>query len=404
MIGHKARVHCPEIGEYSPTFEKKSDRHSRRSERVEYDSIANQLHSLYISSYGAILVAVNPQPQRILIVRTDRIGDVILTLPMAQALKRNLPGVIIGMLIQRYTSELVELNPSVDHILYYDDGTKPLSFFALVRFLRVQHYNVVFHTHPRFRLALTTAIARIPIRVGTGYRWYSFLFNRKVFEHRKVAERHELEYNLHLLGAIGCAAGDEDRIPRLEIPAQDVEKVRRYLKGAGINEGSKIVIIHPGSGRSARDWPAGNFGSLARRLSALKSVRVIVTGGKGEEQLVDEVQSRGGAGVVSIVDKFSLREFGALAQLSSLFIANSTGPLHLAATVGAPVIGLYPQVTALSAARWGPYTPNKTIFSPVGKPSNCVKCLRGTGECECMSSISVEDVYRASVSYLVAHD
>ena len=99
--------------------------------------------------------------QRILIVRTDRIGDVILTLPMAEALKRRFPAVHIGMLIQRYTAEIVEASRAVDETLFYDDGKRPVPFFHLIASLRTGNFDAVFHTHPRFRLALVTWLAQI---------------------------------------------------------------------------------------------------------------------------------------------------------------------------------------------------------------------------------------------------
>src|SRR5881628_2036198 len=102
---------------------------------------------------------------------------------MARALKNHVPSSSIAFLIQRYTSEIVEDNKDVDRILFYDDGQHPLPFFHLIASLRTERFQVVFHTHPRFRLALMTWLAGIPVRVGTGYRWYSFLFNRKIFEH-----------------------------------------------------------------------------------------------------------------------------------------------------------------------------------------------------------------------------
>src|SRR5512143_1441155 len=141
---------------------------------------------------------------RILVVRTDRIGDVILTLPMAHVLKKQYPSSHVAMLIREYTAELVRLHTSVDALICDDAAGRPLALRHLVTELRKGKFDVVFHTHPRFRLALATWLAGIPLRVGTGYRWYAFLFNRRVYEHRKDAHRHELEYNLNLLREVGC--------------------------------------------------------------------------------------------------------------------------------------------------------------------------------------------------------
>jgi heptosyltransferase III len=105
---------------------------------------------------------------------------------------------------------------------------------------------------------------------------------------------------------------------------------------------------------------------------------------------------------VALVNQLNLKEYAALAKLSSLFIANSTGTIHIAAAVGTPVIGLYPQMAPLSAARWGPYTEKKIIFTPANRPVDCKKCLLLKKKvCECMESISIEEVYKAAVNYLV---
>ena len=339
--------------------------------------------------------------RRILIVRTDRIGDVILTLPMARALKKNSPSARIALLIQRYTSEIVESDPAVDQIIHYDDGKRSLAFFDLVTMLRRERFDVVFHTHPRFRAALMTWFARIPIRVGTGYRWYSFLFNRKVFEHRKDAKKHELEYNLSLLGSVGVHTDGDTVALTLEVKPQTLDWVRHFLSRLGVREKERIVIIHPGSGGSARDWSAKNFGLLGRRIRTLPGVRVIITGGETEEILANQVRDLSGDGTIVVIDRLNLREYAALAKLASLFVANSTGPLHIAAGVGTPVIGLYPQIAPLSATRWGPYTQKKKIFSPVGMPADCTKCLASKVDaCECMDSISVEQVFEAARAYL----
>src|SRR4051812_30226593 len=103
---------------------------------------------------------------------------------MVKVLRSRFPDAHIAMLIRRYTSELVEDVPEIDQIIYYDDGKKLIPFFTLAGLLRQQQFDIVFHTYPRFRLAFLTWIGRIPVRVGTGYRWYSLFFNRKVFDHR----------------------------------------------------------------------------------------------------------------------------------------------------------------------------------------------------------------------------
>jgi ADP-heptose:LPS heptosyltransferase len=339
--------------------------------------------------------------QRILIVRTDRIGDVILTLPMARVLKQHLRNAQISMLIRRYTTELVEDDPNVDKILFYDDGYHPLRLSHVIATLRTEKFDVVFHTHPRFRAALMTWLARIPLRVGTGYRWYSFLFNRKVFEHRKNAQRHELEYNLNLLKAIDCPVDFNGIAPTLHAKPFAIDRVKKLLTANEIPEFCKIILLHPGSGGSARNWSAEKFIGLGKRLAALQDVRVVITGGRGEDRLVGAIHSQIGPRSIAIVNQLSLGEYAALAGLAALFVSNSTGPIHIAAAVGTPVIGLYPQLIPLSAARWGPYTAKKIIFAPQDRPPDCRICTgQADSPCECMDSISVDEVYAGAMSVL----
>ena len=339
--------------------------------------------------------------RRILIVRTDRIGDVILTLPMARALKERYPDASIAMLIRQYTSELVSDHTAVDRMLLYDENGQLHPFFHLVRLLRKEQFDIVFHTYPRFRLALMMWFAGIPVRVGTGYRWYSFLFNRRVYEHRKDAKRHELEYNLNLLSAIGYSVNSETLKPVLDVNSESLKYVKNVLVSNGIADNNRFVILHPGSGGSARDWSAKNFGLLAKRLSQLPEIKVVVTGSKNERELVEQVRSFAGDSVIPLVGLFNLKEYSALTKLSAVFVSNSTGPIHVAAATGTPIVGLYPQVTALSAKRWGPYTEKKTVFTPLNKPSDCNKCVAGQQDiCECMETICVDDVYTAVVEQL----
>jgi ADP-heptose:LPS heptosyltransferase len=102
------------------------------------------------------------------------------------------------------------------------------------------------------------------------------------------------------------------------------------------------------------------------------------------------------------VGKCTLKELAALIGASSLFVSNSTGPLHLAVAMGTPVVGLYPQHTAMSAKRWGPYTGNSAVFVPE-RPLDCNTCVEHNSACECMATITVEAVLAAARSLLAKH-
>ncbi len=337
--------------------------------------------------------------ERILIVRTDRLGDVILTLPLLPTLRKCFPDAHISMLLRRYTGEIMEGNPYVNELLWYDSGEGLIPFSAMRRAIREQHFDAVIVVYPTLRLAWLMFRTGIPLRIGTGFRYYSFLFNSKVYEHRKDAKRHELEYNFSLLNALGCTANGQPEF-HIHIPDDADKKVEQLLQSLGITSKNEIIIIHPGSGGSAREWGGENFGMLAAKLLAREGTRVLVTGGRGEERKVAEVLIATKGLAIPLVGQLNIKELAALIRSSNLFVSNSTGPMHLAAALGVPVVGLFPQITAMSPKRWGPYTGKKRVLTP-DKPIDCKDCLGKQGvPCTCMASITVEQVFNAACDLL----
>lgn len=336
-------------------------------------------------------------PNKILIVRTDRIGDVVLSLPMIAALRRCFPEARISFLAQGYTSKLLHGQPGLDDVLLYAQNGAVKRFAQILKELRAAAFDAVVVAHPTFRLALLVFMSGIPVRVGTGYRWYSFLFNRRVYEHRKTAERHEAEYNLSLLRAIGCEVAGSPQ-PMLHIGSEAGIRVDEICARHGLLNETHFIVLHPGSGGSARDWPPERFGELAAGLLAAGH-RVVVTGGRGEEALVQKVTAIAGGNAVPLVGVFSLDELALFLQRARLFVSNSTGPLHIAAALGIPVIAFYPPIRACGSRRWGPIAARKIIFEP--RAADCPRC-KGS-KCQgddCMRLISVEEVRRAALQLL----
>jgi ADP-heptose:LPS heptosyltransferase len=332
--------------------------------------------------------------RRILVVRTDRLGDVILTLPMLPLLRAWFPGAYLAMLVSRYPGEIVQGNPHLDEILLYDRDGSQIPFVELLRALRLRAFDTAFVVHPTPRLAWLVYCAGIRYRVGTGYRPYSFLFNRRVYDHRKDARYHELEYNLRLLRGVKPDFTGSGVIPRFDIQVDSGAR-ERVTAMIGTGGERQLVVVHPGSGGSARDWPPERFGQLAARLAALPGIMVCVTGGPAEAALANQVAAIAGAGTIVFPGTLTLQELTALLESSTLLVGNSSGPLHLAVALGTPVVGLYPQHTAMSAGRWGPYTDKKRVLEPE-KPPDCEDCAGDQSTaCTCMASISVDEVFRA---------
>ena len=159
-----------------------------------------------------------------------------------------------------------------------------------------------------------------------------------------------------------------------------------------------LVLLHPGSGNSARDWKPANFVQLAIELEKF-GFSVVITGGKTESELVHSVAQNAGEGVKPFVSDLNLKEFAAFIQTTKLFAANSTGPLHIAAAVGIPVIGFFAPVRVMSPKRWGPLTDKKVIFVP--DPAKCLLCKGGKCQGnECMEQIEVTQVVEAALGLI----
>ena len=330
-------------------------------------------------------------PKKILIVRTDRIGDVVLSLPMAELVKKKYPDCKVAYFIRNYTSPLIDGNPFVDEVIIAEESDGKILFAKNLKKIKSKNFDTCVVVNPTLKISLMMFLAGIKNRIGTGYRWYSLLFNIKVFEHRKYGQKHELEYNINLLNEIDIDLKDFNNEIKFHLNVDDKssEKINSILIDSGFKSENKIVIIHPGSGGSSVDLPKEKLIELTRMLSKLKNVTIIITGSKNESELCREFEVN--EAVINLSGQLDLSLLKALINKADIFISNSTGPMHIAAALGVYVIGFFPKILSCSQKRWGPYTEKKTIFLPTIDCSNCNR-----EQCEkldCMNSIDIGRVF-----------
>jgi ADP-heptose:LPS heptosyltransferase len=312
-------------------------------------------------------------PERLLICRTDRLGDVLLALPCMQLVKKLFPECRVDFLVQSYTAPIVRMVAGVDDVL---DVSRDAASRSIRNLLKPHHYDTAVVLFPEFRLAKALRSAGIKVRAGIAYRWYSSWFTYRHREHRKDNLKHEAEYNLSLICAALSTKGQwEDILPPGEIfPLQMTIPEAVNLRLARILEsvhraGRKIVAIHPGGGGSAYRWPAASYVELARRLAAESDAILVVTGVEAELELCHEVSSAAEGSALNLCNQLSLEELTCLYSRCDLLLTNSTGPLHLARAIGRPVLGLFPNDPAMTPKRWGPYgLPESVMTPPNGKP------------------------------------
>jgi len=324
--------------------------------------------------------------RKILIIRTDRLGDVILTTPVACALKKKYPDSAIVFWGSDYTKEVLKQCTCVDSVITFPEN---ISAAAAARELKKESFDVSILVHSTFKLAYTLFLARIPVRIGTGYRFYSFLLNKRWYEHRKYSTQHEVDYNLNLLKTLGI----EEKDPHFSftVPKEAENSVSDLMKELELQNKENIIVLHPGSGGSAPGWSAHNFSRLSDQLTN-EGFTVLITGGKEDTAVVDEVVSGCEIRPLTLPRLLTLKELMAFLKNISLFVSNSTGPLHLARALGTGVLGLYPPLVTASATRWGPYNGDDMILSPDVPP--CKKCSKEQcARFDCMNLITVEIVY-----------
>jgi len=336
-------------------------------------------------------------PKNILIVRTDRIGDVVLSLPLASIIKNKYPNSKITFLVSEYTKALAENSDSIDEVIPLISSGKGSDFYKNVLLIE-NKFDACVVAFPTFKIALILFLSNIKVRIGTGYRWYSFLFNKKIYDHRKYGEKHELEFNVRLLKHLGIDENiNEENVSfKLHSDNYSRQKVEDTLAQLNISSNSKIVIIHPGSGGSAVDLPFNKLKPLVERMAHELSCEILITGGLNEMQLCESliINSK----TKSLAGKFNLAELIAVIEKSHLLIANSTGPIHIGAALGKKIIGFYPKIKACSPKRWGPFTKNKIIFTPAIDCDNCTK--EQCKKLNCMDSINIDKVFDSAKKFL----
>ena len=338
------------------------------------------------------------KPKRFGVVRTDRIGDLILSLPVAEAIKDAVPDAHVCFTTSPYTAGVARCCPYIDEVAEYSETTDRLAgFVGLCREFRRLGLDVALFLRPTPRAALAAALAGVRVRAGTSYRFYSFLFNRSVAEHRKHADRHESDYNLRLLESVLEIKSGPYR-PRLEIRAESRPFAEEAMSRLGVRPGH-FVIVHPGSGGSARNFTPENYAWLADFIEHELDLKAVLTYGKGEEALIDRIDSMRERNSIRLAGPDNLMELAAFIESSRLLVSGSTGPMHMAAALGVRTLSFFAPVRSCSPRRWGPLSDSAEVLMP--PVEECPTCIGAKCEhYDCMDKIdrsSVADAIRRLV-------
>lgn len=328
--------------------------------------------------------------KRILISRTDNLGDVILTLPMAGILKKEIPGCHILFLGKAYTRPLIDACEFVDEFLDWDEIKKMLDAGSLMLDENFKA-DVIIHVFPDKKIQKLAKAAKIPLRIGTSHRWYSWLYCNKLIHYsRKNSSLHEAQLNLKLLEPLGITK----EYSLAEIPSYyGLTKLTTAPWHHGTTEPFNL-ILHPKSKGSAREWGLENFSKLIDLLPVEK-YKIFVTGTKEEGALMKDFLDQNRDRVRDMTGKLSLAELLTFINSCDGLVAASTGPLHIAAAFGKRAIGIYAPMRPIFPERWAPLGKNATYLVLDKK---CEEC-RKTCDCTCIRAITPEQVVEKLVKW-----
>ena len=323
----------------------------------------------------------------ILVSRTDRAGDLILTLPIFRELRKTFPEAHLVAHVRKYTASIAKICSEVDEILVDEDYDQGLISNSLCNSFKDHSFDRAIIVHPAGRAIIAAWRAEIPIITGRASNIFQFLLNDGRLQKRSYNKKHEFEYNLELLEGIVPEINYEPY--RFTLKKSLIDSGKEYFKEIGLDDSP--IIVHPGHGGSAYNISPEMYAKIASRLIGAGRT-VLVSLGPGEESMEEFFFTLKESGQIFFLKNVpSFDKLAGVFANCKAFIGGSTGPLHLSASLGLPSVAFFPPVKAMTPNRWGPMGCKKLIIKPdvPDCSGKCSKCKYAG----CMKNIDLMPVY-----------
>ncbi len=326
-------------------------------------------------------------PDRILVIKLRYLGDVLLSTPVVASLRARFPRALLSMLVNPGTEVMIAENPHLDEVLVVERSPSPLRQLRFALGLRRRRFDLVVDLTDADRAAILSGVTGAAVRVGFNRedRWRGLLYTHVV----PVRQQPIPMVRQHLMALDTLGIPVVESRPLLRVRLADEAAAGAALSEVGIGPGERFVAVHPGARWWFKSWPAERFAGLIDFVQGKLGVKVVLLGGDQERGSVDAILGQIETGVRSLVGRLGLLELAALVRRAALFVGNDNGPMHIAAAMGRPVVGLFgpsdPRV-------WGPAGQG---HATVYKGIDCRPCFpRGCrrGEENCMRLIGLEEV------------
>lgn len=330
-------------------------------------------------------------PRRILCLRLRSMGDAVLLTPALAALRRALPEAEIHVALAEEIGSLLAGHPDVDRIHSLRRG--PLGKLALALRLRRLRFDLVFNFHGGPTSALLTAATGAPTRVGRAVYRFPGLYTHRAAEPREVLGQPDAEHTVQvqasLVAALGIPVGSLEL--RLEVLPSARQRVERELLARGV-EPRGIVLLQPTASFATKRWPASRFSTVAREIRRRTGRAVLVSLPSAQEARSDEFSD------FPVLAGLAADELLALTSFAALYLGNDSGPMHVAAALGVPVVAVF---GSSNPRRWHPWgVPHRALWAGLSCSPCHGKWCENPRQLACLSDIPAEAVLEASLELL----
>lgn len=327
-------------------------------------------------------------PDRILVIKLRYVGDVLLATPVLSRLREGFPKAYLAMLVNAGTEAVVRGHPALDEVLILERGSVARQW-RFMRELRDRRFDLVVDLTDGDRSALLSRLSGAPVRLGynSEARWRGRLYT-EVIEANRFG-MHTVRYHLAATEALGLTGPPPAPILTAEPGVQG--KVGCLLNEVGLETERPLVCLHPGARWWFKSWPVERFAALADLIQTETTAQVLFLGGEQEESQAGRIAEGMKTPFRSLVGRTGLQELAAVLARATLVVSNDNGPMHMAAALGVPVIGLF---GPSDPAVWGPWGEGHHTFY---KGLDCRACFHPDcfrGEQNCMRLIALEEVWR----------
>ena len=280
----------------------------------------------------------------VLVIRPDRLGDVVLSTPVYESIKNSFPHLRVSALVNRNNVPVLTNNPNVDEIISFD----PRNPGTTIRQLRLNKFDIVFTLNKKFSAiaSLLALLSKAEYKVSYAHDETSWLYDIRLPIDKQP--RHESLNNLELLAHSGLTK--ISKAPRLYFTDDEEKKVNTRLNALREYPGRPLVLIKPGTRIEKWGWETKNFQIVAEKLSSSKKAEVLFICGPGEEPLINRINKQASV-TVNCLPVISIKELGLIIKKSNLLLCNHTGIMHFASAVQTPVVVIFKHG---ETARWEP--------------------------------------------------